>query len=68
MFLPYGAALRTVTSVQASLIKRSVYAPSYDDTANHKVGLSLPIADRVFQDGDLFASLDMNLPEGYLFE
>lgn len=53
---------------QASLIKRSVYSLSYADTANHKVGLSLPIADRVFQDGDLFASLDMNLPEGYLFE
>jgi serine/threonine-protein kinase HipA len=32
------------------------------------VGLSLPIVDKVFQDGDLFAALDMNLPEGYLFE
>lgn len=53
---------------QASLIKRSVYSLSYADAAQHKVGLSLPIADRVFQDGDLFASLDMNLPEGYLFE
>jgi serine/threonine-protein kinase HipA len=53
---------------QASLIKRSVYSLSYTDAAQHKVGLSLPIADRVFQDGDLFASLDMNLPEGYLFE
>ena len=53
---------------QASLIKRSLYSLSYVDIAQHKVGLSLPIADGVFQDGDLFASLDMNLPEGYLFE
>ena len=53
---------------QASLAKRSVFSLSYTDTAQHAVGLGLPIADKVFQDGDLFAALDMNLPEGYLFE
>ena len=33
---------------QASLIKRSVYSLSYAETANHEVGLNLPIADKVF--------------------
>ncbi len=61
-------SLLVASSEQASLSKRSVYSLSYADTAQHEVGLSLPIADKVFQDGDLFAALDMNLPEGYLFE
>ncbi|MDN8612098.1 type II toxin-antitoxin system HipA family toxin [Variovorax ginsengisoli] len=53
---------------QALLAKRSIYSLVYEAEAQHQVGLGLPIADRVFQDGDLFAALDMNLPEGYLFE
>lgn len=53
---------------QALLTKRSVYSLVYEPDAQHQVGLGLPVADRVFQDGDLFAALDMNLPEGYLFE
>lgn len=53
---------------QAVLTKRSVYSLVYEPDARHQVGLGLPVADRVFQDGDLFAALDMNLPEGYLFE
>lgn len=61
-------SLFVANAQQASLAKRSVYSLSYTDTAQHAVGLSLPIADKVFQDGDLFAALDMNLPEGYLFE
>ena len=61
-------SLFVASTQQASLAKRSVYSLSYTDTAQHAVGLSLPIADKVFQDGDLFAALDMNLPEGYLFE
>ena len=55
-------------AVQARLTKRSVFSLVYDDAARHAVGLGLPLGDRVFQDGDLFAALDMNLPEGYLFE
>lgn len=55
-------------AVQARLSKRSVYSLVYDDAARHVVGLGLPLGDKVFQDGDLFAALDMNLPEGYLFE
>ena len=61
-------SLFVATAEQAQLAKRSVYSLSYIDTARHAVGLSLPIADKVFQDGDLFAAFDMNLPEGYLFE
>jgi len=53
---------------QALLTKQSIYSLVYEAQARHQVGLGLPIADRVFQDGDLFAALDMNLPEGYLFE
>ena len=41
---------------------------TYTDGAQRAVGLSLLIADKVIQDGDLFAALDMNLPEGCLFE
>ena len=53
---------------QALLTKRSVYSLVYEPEARHQVGLGLPVADRVFQDGDLFAAMDMNLPEGYLYE
>jgi serine/threonine-protein kinase HipA len=53
---------------QAQLAKRSVYHLVYEAQARHIVGLGLPIEDKAFQDGDLFAALDMNLPEGYLFE
>ena len=53
---------------QARLHKRSVFSLAYEPDAQHRVGLGLPLEDRVFQDGDLFAALDMNLPEGYLFE
>ena len=58
-------SLLVADAEQASLAKRSVYSLAYADTARHAVGLSLPIADKVFQDGDLFAAFDMNLPEGY---
>lgn len=53
---------------QAELSKRSVYTLVYEAGARHIVGLGLPVSERAFQDGDLFAALDMNLPEGYLFE
>jgi serine/threonine-protein kinase HipA len=52
----------------ASLLKQSVYQLVYEPDAQHCVGLGLPPNVRVFQDGDLFAALDMNLPEGYLFD
>jgi serine/threonine-protein kinase HipA len=52
----------------ASLLKQSVYNLVYEPDARRCVGLGLPPAQRVFQDGDLFAALDMNLPEGYLFD
>lgn len=52
----------------ASLLKQSVYQLVYEPDAQHCVGLGLPPNARVFQDGDLFAALDMNLPEGYLFD
>lgn len=52
----------------ASLLKQSVYQLVYEPHARHCVGLGLPPDGRVFQEGDLFAALDMNLPEGYLFD
>jgi serine/threonine-protein kinase HipA len=52
----------------ASLLKQSVYQLVYEADAQRCVGLGLSPAQRVFQEGDLFAALDMNLPEGYLFE
>jgi serine/threonine-protein kinase HipA len=52
----------------ASLLKRSVFQLVYEADAQRCVGLGLPPEERVFQDGDLFAALDMNLPEGYLFD
>ena len=61
-------SLTVAGTTQASLAKRSVYSLAYQDQAKHAVALTLPIADKIFQEGDLFAALDMNLPEGYLFE
>jgi serine/threonine-protein kinase HipA len=52
----------------ASLLKQSVYHLVYEPDAPLCVGLGLPPQQRVFQDADLFAVLDMNLPEGYLFD
>jgi serine/threonine-protein kinase HipA len=52
----------------AALMKQSVYQLIYEPAAQRCVGLGLPPGGRVFQDGDLFAALDMNLPEGYLFD
>ena len=50
----------------ALLLKRSVFQLVYEATARRCVGLGLPPGERVFQEGDLFSALDMNLPEGYL--
>lgn len=52
----------------AALLKQSVYQLIYEPRERRCVGLGLPPTQRVFQDGDLFAALDMNLPEGYLFD
>jgi len=52
----------------ASLLKQSVYQLVYEPGAQRCVGLGLAPNERIFQDGDLFAALDMNLPEGYLFD
>lgn len=52
----------------AALLKRSVFQLIYEATAQRCVGLGLPPSERVFQEGDLFSALDMNLPEGYLFD
>ena len=54
--------------VNATLLKQSLYQLIYEPDAQRCVGLGLPPSGRVFQDGDLFAALDMNLPEGYLFD
>jgi serine/threonine-protein kinase HipA len=54
--------------VEATLLKQSVFQLIYQPDSQRAVGLGLPPQARVYQDGDLFAALDMNLPEGYLFE
>jgi serine/threonine-protein kinase HipA len=60
--------IRAMGEPCASLYKQSVYQLMYKPAAERSVGLGLPLSQRMFQDGDLFAALDMNLPEGYLFD
>lgn len=48
------------------LRRRSQYEFDYADEARAPISLIMPVADRAFRDGELFAVMDMNLPEGFL--
>jgi serine/threonine-protein kinase HipA len=52
------------------LLKESNYQFQYrrDDTRQPAVGLLMPPDRMIYQDADLFPSMDMNLPEGFLFQ
>ena len=47
---------------------RYTYAYARDDPQQPAVSLLMPAATLVYTDGDLFPSMDMNLPEGFLFQ
>lgn len=55
---------------EADLVHESTYVLSYasDRTDKPSASLLLPRSKILYQDGDLFPSMDMNLPEGYLFQ
>lgn len=48
------------------LRRRSQYEFRYDAGAEQPISLIMPLEDREFIDGELFAVMDMNLPEGFL--
>lgn len=48
------------------LRRRSQYEFEYARDAVAPISLILPLADRVFRDNELFAVMDVNLPEGFL--
>jgi serine/threonine-protein kinase HipA len=48
------------------LLRRSQYEFEYARDATAPISLILPLADGAFRDNELFAVMDMNLPEGFL--
>jgi len=48
------------------LVRASQYEFTYSEQATQVISLIMPIADGSFRDGELFAVMDMNLPEGFL--
>lgn len=48
------------------LRRRSQYEFDYRPEATRPVSVLMPVEDRGFRDGELFAVMDMNLPEGFL--
>jgi serine/threonine-protein kinase HipA len=57
-------------TVAGELIRESTYVFRYtrDDEAQPAVSLLLPVNRALHEDGDLFPSMEMNLPEGFLFQ
>lgn len=59
------------TALSGDLVRDSQYLFTYasDTTDQPAVALLMPPSRQLaYQDGDLFPSMDMNLPEGYLFQ
>lgn len=52
--------------VAGTLVRASQYQFTYAPSARQAVSLLMPICDGAFSDGELFAVMDMNLPEGFL--
>jgi len=48
------------------LVRASHSRFTYAADAPQPISLIMPLADREFSDGALFAVMDMNLPEGFL--
>lgn len=60
----------TIAGLRAGeLLRESTYVFKYDrdDVAQPAVSLLMPPSRALYEDGDLFPSMDMNLPEGFLF-
>jgi len=57
-------------ALAGSLLRESQYLFSYaaDDPGQPAISLLMPPSRMLYQDGDLFPSMDMNLPEGFLFQ
>ncbi|MFN0061563.1 MAG: type II toxin-antitoxin system HipA family toxin [Myxococcaceae bacterium] len=53
-------------SLAGNLRRRSQYEFRYADESTLPVSLIMPAEDREFRDNELFAVMDMNLPEGFL--
>lgn len=58
------------SEVGGELLKESGYSFAYarDGAEQPWVSLLMPAAQALYQDGDLFPAMDMNLPEGFLFQ
>lgn len=54
----------------ANLVHESIYSLEYlgDDVSAPSASLLMPRTRILYRDGELFPSMDMNLPEGYLFQ
>ncbi|HEY9068392.1 MAG TPA: type II toxin-antitoxin system HipA family toxin [Burkholderiaceae bacterium] len=61
----------TIAGDSAGLLTREsqyTYAYARDDAQQPAVSLLMPATTLVYTDGDLFPAMDMNLPEGFLFQ
>lgn len=56
--------------VKADLLREGPYSLVYSASATNgdAVSLLMPTSKQVYTNGELFPSMDMNLPEGYLFQ
>jgi serine/threonine-protein kinase HipA len=59
-------SVRVAGAPGGRLLRRSQYEFDYDQRAQRPISLIMPLEDRSFVDGELFAVMDMNLPEGFL--
>lgn len=59
-------AVETGAMPAGTLVRASQYEFTYGKAATQAVSLLMPVTDRTFSDGALFAVMDMNLPEGFL--
>ncbi len=58
--------VETGDRLAGKLLRASQYEFTYTSSASEAISLLMPISDRTFSDGALFAAMDMNLPEGFL--
>jgi serine/threonine-protein kinase HipA len=58
--------VRVDRELAGTLTRSSQYEFQYGEGAQQPVSLIMPVEDRTFTDGELFAAMDMNLPEGFL--
>lgn len=59
-------SVRVDGSETGELERASQYEFRYAERARLPISLIMPTVDRAFRDNELFAVMDMNLPEGFL--